>query len=103
MADPWDGTTERREVVLLSEQLQPPGKSVEVPLAAVIVGFASLALFQLAALVSLIIVASDVRDANGQAQEFREQLSCFVVRTSQGRPPPDVLDDCGFLVVAGGK
>lgn len=95
----WDGI-ERREPRLVAERFEK-ARAVEVPLMAVIVGFASIGLLMAGLLWALIVHAGSQRSAGHDAEEFRAQLSCYVIQVSQGKPAGDVLNDCGFLNIKG--
>lgn len=96
----WDGT-ERREALLLAEHIAAQQKKVEVSLATLIIGFATLAIMHIGTIWALIIVSGNLAHSNELQEEFRTQLRCFVVRTVQGTAGPDVLNDCGFLTIGG--
>lgn len=98
--EPWDGH-ERREAVLLADKLTPTHRTVEVPLMAVIIGFTTLALLSVGHMWAIILHSNNQHRAAAAAGEFRTQLSCFVIKISQGTPGPEILDECGFLVVRG--
>lgn len=98
MPPDWDGN-ERREAQRLAQDLRT--RTVEVPLAAVIVGFASIALMNLAALWGLVIVSGNITDESVQQDRFREQLTCFVIGITQGKPGGELLQSCNFLTIGG--
>lgn len=90
----WDGL-ERRETVILNERLST--KTVEVPAGAIVAGFVIMAVLLCGVIWALLIHAGNQSDAAAQDVVFRDQLRCFVIRTVQGTPAPEVLDRCGFL------
>lgn len=91
----WDGT-ERRAANLVNAQSQAR-QAVEVPVVILIVGFAAVVLFQMAALIQHALINADVEREAKAAAQARSQISCFVVGTAQGRLGSDLLTTCGFL------
>jgi hypothetical protein len=96
----WDGT-ERREVEMLTTRLRPKRPTFEAPVVGLLVGFAAMLLFQAASLWGHGIIDQHQDAEAKRADQFRTQLTCFVVRFTQGRQGTDVLTDCGFLTVGG--
>lgn len=92
--NPWDGH-ERRETVILNERLST--RTVEVPAAAIVAGFAIMAVLLAGVIWALLVHSGNQADAAADEVIFRDQLRCFVIRTVQGVPAPEVLDRCGFL------
>jgi hypothetical protein len=92
----WDGTTERRTPMLLAEELRPK-QTVEVPIVMVLVGFAAVLLLQVAAIWS----HGTIIHNQGRLLDNEDRFTCFVVRTTQGAAPADVLTECRFLNVGG--
>lgn len=93
MTPSWDGI-ERRETAMLAEQLKPKNV-VDVPIVGVLVGFAAVLLLQAAAVWS----HGEILQNQHQILEEQDRFACYVVRTSQGAVPADVLTECGFLNV----
>lgn len=83
---------------MLARSLEPK-RTVEVPLVTMIVGFASLALINIASIWGLVILSNGQADENDRQQKFREQLSCFVIGITQAKPGADLLQSCDFLVI----
>lgn len=100
MTSDWDGI-ERREAQVLAESLRPRRPTIEAPVVMLLVGFAASLLLQAAALWGHGVIAQQQDKEAARAGVFREQLTCFVVRLTQGRQGTDVLTDCGFLTVGG--
>lgn len=98
--NPWDGH-ERRETVILNERLHT--KTVEVPAGALIAGFIILGVLVAGVIWALIIHSGNQMNAADADVVFRDQLRCFVIRTVQGTPAPEVLDRCGFLTTGAPK
>jgi hypothetical protein len=98
----WDGI-ERRQPMILADTLHPKRETVEVPLVLVLVGFAAVLLLQAASLWGHGILADHQRKDAADNDVFRKQISCFVIKVTQGRQGPDVLTDCGFLIGGGPK
>lgn len=96
MTDHWDGL-ERREALLLAEELKPKRETVEAPVIMVLVGFAASLLLQAAALWGHGVILQHADREATKAEEFRRQITCYVGRVSQGRQGPEILTDCGFL------
>lgn len=96
----WDGI-ERREAEMLAESLRPRRAAIEAPIVMLLVGFAATLLLQAAALWGHGIIDQHQDAEAKRADQFRTQLTCFVVRFTQGRQGTDVLTDCGFLTVGG--
>lgn len=89
---------------MLADSLRPPvarKPTVEAPIVMVLVGFAATLLLQAAALWGHGTLDHHQDTEARQQAEFRQQLTCFVVRFTQGRQGTDVLTDCGFLTVGG--
>ena len=90
----WDGI-ERREPVILAEQLQSKN-TVNAPLVGVLVGFAAVLLLQVAAIWSHGTIIQNQREIlDGQ-----DRFACYVIRTAQGQAA-DVLTQCGFINLGG--
>lgn len=98
MPPDWDGN-ERREAQRLAQDLRT--RTVEVPRAAVVVGFAAVALMVVAALWGLVIISGNITDESARQDRFRDQLSCFVIGITQGKPGADLLTSCEFLTIGG--
>lgn len=97
MDDMWDGA-ERRAVRLADEQSKPNGKTVEIPLTTMIVGFVVVIILQVAALLTHITIDRGVHDEAGRSKAVDASLTCYVIKVSQGVPAgPEILTDCGFL------
>jgi hypothetical protein len=91
----WDGN-ERRAPVILAEQLRPKN-TVEAPIVMVLVGFAALLLMQAAAIWNHGVIVQRQRES----EQFRRQVSCYLVHTSQGETGTGVLTACGFIDLGG--
>lgn len=87
----WDGI-ERREAVILAEELQPRN-TVNAPLVLVLVGFAAMLLMQAAAIWAHGEILRNQRENRVRDQQF----ACYIVHTSQGEAPTVALTACGFL------
>jgi len=87
----WDGT-ERRSAVILAEELRPRS-TVDAPVIMVLVGFAAMLLLQAAAIWSHGVILQNQRET----EEFRRQITCFIVHNAQGDTGTNVLTTCGFL------
>lgn len=91
----WDGV-ERREAVMLAEELRPK-ETVNAPLVMVLVGFAAMLLMQAAAIWAHGELLHNQRDNEARDQQF----ACYIVHTSQGEAPTVALTACGFLNLGG--
>ena len=99
----WDGL-ERRATVLADERTRANGQTVEVPLAVVIVGFATLALLQIAALWGHAVLSDHIDTEARRSKQVDSSLTCYVVKVTQGQAAgPAILIDCGFLNAPGVK
>lgn len=94
----WDGT-ERRQTQMALEQVKGNGHPINIPLVGLIVAGTIMVMFELGALLGHALLSGHLDAENRQAQAFREQLTCYIVKITQGTPGPDVLTDCGFLTV----
>lgn len=93
MDDNWDGS-ERRTAMLADERTRAAnGNTVEVPAALVIVGFVAVVLLQLGALVQHALISNDHKND----EQFRHQITCFVIGSVQGKTGTDLLASCDFL------
>jgi len=93
--DEWDGI-ERRSTVILADQLKPKN-TVDAPIVLVLVGFAAVLLMQAASIWSHGAIVQRQKDA----EDFRRQVSCYLVRSSQGETGTGVLTACGFIDLGG--
>lgn len=88
----WDGS-ERRTALILADELKPKRETVEAPVVLVLVGFAAVFLMQAVSIWSHGVILQNQR----RDEQFRRQISCFVVHTAQGETGTGVLTACGFL------
>lgn len=96
MTDQWDGRTERRAAVV-AEVSSRAHEMVQVPIVVLIVGFTAVALFQLGAILQHIVLLQD----HNTEERFRNQISCFVIGSAQGKAGTDLLTSCDFLRLGG--
>jgi len=99
--DTWDGHERRMPTPPPATNGASTRPTVEVPATAVVAALAGIALLLAGVLWALIIHSGNQKAAGQDAREFRQQLSCFVIRVSQGTPGPETLERCGFLSVGG--
>jgi hypothetical protein len=101
MDDGWDGS-ERRAAALAAEAVKSNGKTVEVPLTAVIIGFAAMILLQIGGLIGHAVLSGNGEEESDKADIFRRSVSCFlfeIARPTTDGPldRADILARCGLI------
>ena len=99
MTEPWDGLTERRASYRLAESLRH--ETIQVNSAVMIVGFCAVIMLNIAALVGHGFLSSHGKEHARRSERFREQISCFVVGSAQGKTGTDLLTACKFIQIGG--
>ena len=95
----WDGVTERRRAAQIADGLAKP--TVEVSASILIIGFVAVILLQVASLIGHAVISSHEKQAAKDHDDFRRQISCFIVAGTQGKTGTDLLTDCGFITLGG--
>lgn len=95
----WDGVTERRQAYRIADQFRH--ETIQVNSAVMIVGFCAVILLNIAALVGHGIISGNDKDHAEKSERFREQISCFVVGSAQGKTGTDLLTACKFIQLGG--
>jgi len=81
--------------VILADDLKTPRATVDAPIVMVLVGFAAVLLMQAASIWSHGLILARMR----ASEDFRAQVTCYIVHSTQGETGPTVLTTCGFLTL----